>query len=80
MESFFLNVCDNLRINFKYRRIDITNNSINREIIKTDKNKLISIIMNIIEFMKILLSIIHTDDCIIYKVHPLKNPFSLSIK
>ncbi|CAD8051761.1 unnamed protein product [Paramecium primaurelia] len=80
MELFFKTLCDNLVINYKQRKMDITNFSINKEIIKTDKNKLISIIMNIMEFMKILLSIIYTDDSIIYQVHPLKKPFSLSIK
>lgn len=42
------------------------NLSTNIEIIKTDKNKLISIIINIMEFIKILLSIIYSEDDIIY--------------
>ncbi|CAD8148027.1 unnamed protein product [Paramecium octaurelia] len=79
-EQFFKTICDNLLINYQQRRIDITNFSIKKEAIRTDKNKLISIIMNLMEFMKILLSIIYTDESIIFQIHPLKKPFSLSIK
>ena len=46
--------------------MNIINFSTKKETIKTDKNKLISIIMNIMEFIKILLSIIHAEDGIIY--------------
>ncbi|CAK62515.1 unnamed protein product (macronuclear) [Paramecium tetraurelia] len=79
-EQFFKTTCDNLLINYQQRRIDITNFSIKKEIIRTDKNKLVSIIMNLMEFMKILLSIIYTDESIIFQIHPFKKPFSLSIK
>ncbi|CAD8148056.1 unnamed protein product [Paramecium pentaurelia] len=80
IEQFFKTLCDNLLINYKSMKMNIINFSTKKEIIKTDKNKLISIIMNIMEFIKILLSIIHAEDGIIYQMHPMKKPFSLSIK
>ncbi|CAD8146813.1 unnamed protein product [Paramecium octaurelia] len=78
IEQFFKNLCDNLLINYKSAKI--IHFSTKKESIKTDKNKLISIIMNIMEFMKILLSIIHSEDSLIYQMHPMKKPFCLSIK
>ncbi|CAK72166.1 unnamed protein product (macronuclear) [Paramecium tetraurelia] len=50
------------------------------EIIKTDKAKLISIIINLVEFCKILLSIIHGDDKILSQAVPLGSQIQIHLK
>ncbi|CAK66864.1 unnamed protein product (macronuclear) [Paramecium tetraurelia] len=79
LDLFIIDVCLNLQIEYK---INKQNQHLNLKnlIVTTDKQKLISIIMNLVYFIKLLLSIIHKDNNIVYQVQPLKKPIKLSIK
>ncbi|CAD8153941.1 unnamed protein product [Paramecium octaurelia] len=79
LDSFIIDVCLNLQIEYKFNK---QNKHLNLKnlIVTTDKQKLISIIMNLVYFIKILLSIIHRDNTIVNQVQPLKKPIKLSIK
>ncbi|CAD8050056.1 unnamed protein product [Paramecium primaurelia] len=52
----------------------------NTDIVKTDRAKLISIIINLVEFIKILMSIIYGDEKILSQSTPFGYPIQISVK
>lgn len=48
--------------------------------INTDKSKLISIIISVSEFIRLILSMNNNDESILYELNPMGHPISISIK
>ncbi|CAD8068252.1 unnamed protein product [Paramecium sonneborni] len=61
--------------------LKFTNNQLKMNIIlKTDRSKMISIILSISEFIKIMLAIISNDEKILYECHPQGFPIQINFK
>ncbi|CAD8067463.1 unnamed protein product [Paramecium sonneborni] len=61
--------------------LKFTNNQIKMNIIlKTDRSKMISIILSISEFIKIMLAIISNDEKVLYECHPQGFPIQIKFK
>ncbi|CAD8065629.1 unnamed protein product [Paramecium sonneborni] len=80
LQSFMNDLCLNLQLEYKKNKQEDQDSNIKNVIFRTDKQKLISIIMNIVQFLKLLLSIIHSDSTIINQPYPFKKPIKLSVK
>ncbi|CAD8071473.1 unnamed protein product [Paramecium sonneborni] len=80
LNQFIIDVCLNLQIEYKKNKLEEKDSNIKNAILRTDKQKLISIIMNLVQFIKLLLSIIHCDTTIPNQPYPLKKPIKLSVK
>ncbi|CAD8156610.1 unnamed protein product [Paramecium pentaurelia] len=80
LDQFIIDLCLNLQIEYKKNKQQNQISNLKNLVLTTDKQKLISIIMNLVYFIKLLLSIIHSDTNIINQVQPLKKSIKLSIK
>ncbi|CAD8055682.1 unnamed protein product [Paramecium primaurelia] len=80
LNQFITDLCLNLQIKLNQDKNEDQNLNPKNIFLKTDKQKLISIIMNLVQFIKLLLSIIHCDNNIINQAQPLKQSIKLSIK
>ncbi|CAD8143360.1 unnamed protein product [Paramecium pentaurelia] len=77
--NFMEQLCEDLQLSRKLINKYVVSAEFT-EVIKTDKAKLISIIINLVEFCKILLSIIHGDDKILSQAVPLGSQIQIHLK
>ncbi|CAD8159969.1 unnamed protein product [Paramecium octaurelia] len=80
LNQFINDICLNLQIEQQQDKKEDQNLKYRNIYLKTDKQKLISIIMNLVQFIKLLLSIINCETNILYQAQPLRKPILISIK